>query len=136
MARLYLLDTNTCSYVMKGNIPAVRTRLARVTMEQVAISVVTEAELHYGIARREDATRLRRVVEDFLLRATILPWDSNAAQRYGLLRASLEREGQVLASMDLMIAAHALATGAVLVTSDRAFRHIKQLKTEDWTKSI
>jgi len=65
---------------------------------------------------------------------TILPWDSDAARRYGLLRATLEGEGQPMGNLDVMIAAHALAVGAVLVTNDQAFARIKKLKVEDWTK--
>ena|ERR1041385_1701541 len=133
MRRSYLLDTNTASYVIKGNIPATRLRLAKIPMEQVHISSITEAELRYGAARRPDATKLHQIIEEFLLRTTILAWDSKAAQEYGLLRASLERAGQPIGNLDLMIAAHALAMGAILVTNDRAFARIKKLKTENWT---
>jgi len=129
----YLLDTNTASYVIKGNIPATRLRLAQIPMEQVHISSITEAELRYGVARLPAATKLRQIVEEFLLRVTIMAWDSKAAQEYGLLRASLERTGQPIGNLDLMIAAHALALGAILVTNDRAFARIKKLKTENWT---
>jgi len=128
----YLLDTNTCSYIMKGNVPAVRQHLAHVPIAQVFISSVTEAELRYGIARRPQAANLQQVVDEFLLRVTVLPWDSKAAQEYGLLRAALERSGQPIGNLDLMIAAHALATGAVLVTNDRSFARIKTLKMENW----
>jgi tRNA(fMet)-specific endonuclease VapC len=76
---------------------------------------------------------LQQVIEEFLIRVTILPWDSKAAQEYGILRAALERSGQPIGNLDLMIAAHALATGAILVTNDRAFTRIKNLKTENWT---
>jgi tRNA(fMet)-specific endonuclease VapC len=131
----YLLDTNTASYIIKGNIPAVRQRLAKVPMEQVAISAVTEGELRYGVARRGDDTRLVKIVEEFVLRLTVLPWDSQAAQEYWRLRAALEREGRPIGNLDLMIAAHTLAAGLVLVTNDQAFRHIKKLKTEDWTQT-
>lgn len=130
----YLLDTNTVSYVVKGNIPAVRRRIVRVPMEQLAVSAVTEGELRYGVARRPDATRIEAIVDEFLLRVTILPWDSAAARHYGQIRATLEREGQPMGNLDMMIGAHALALGAVLVTSDRAFARIKKLKVEDWTK--
>jgi tRNA(fMet)-specific endonuclease VapC len=133
MRRSYLLDTNTASYVIKGNIPATRLRLAKIPMEQVHISSITEAELRYGAARRPDATKLHQIIEEFLLRTTILAWDSKTAQEYGLLRASLERAGQPIGNLDLMIAAHALAMGAILVTNDRAFARIKKLKTENWT---
>jgi tRNA(fMet)-specific endonuclease VapC len=133
MASQYLLDTNIASHIIKGNIPAVRRRLLRVPMSQVAISTVTEGELRYGLARRPGATQLQKVVEEFLLRVAILPWDSDSAQQYGHLRASLEGAGQPMGNLDLMVGAHALALGAILVTNDQAFTRIKKLKVEDWT---
>ncbi|MGA2725235.1 MAG: type II toxin-antitoxin system VapC family toxin [Bryobacteraceae bacterium] len=129
----YLLDTNIASYVIKGNIPAVRRRIVQVPMAQLAISAVTEGELRYGAARRPDAARLRTIVDEFLLRMTTLPWDSEAAQHYGQIRAALERKGQPMGNLDMMIGAHAVALGAVLVTNDRAFTRIKELRVEDWT---
>ena len=134
MTSRYLLDTNIASCVIKGNVPAVRRRIVQVPMAQLAISAVTEGELRYGAARRPDAARLRTVVDEFLLRMTILPWDSEAAQHYGQIRAALEREGQPMGNLDTMIGAHALALGAVLVTNDQAFTRIEALKVEDWTK--
>jgi tRNA(fMet)-specific endonuclease VapC len=134
MTSRYLLDTNIASYVIKGNIPAVRRRIVQVPMAQLAISAVTEGELRYGSARRPDAARLRSIVDEFLLRMTILPWDSEAAQRYGQIRAALEREGQPMGNLDTMIGAHALALGVVLVTNDQAFARIRELTIEDWTK--
>ncbi|HEY6350788.1 MAG TPA: type II toxin-antitoxin system VapC family toxin [Candidatus Angelobacter sp.] len=133
MPNQYLLDTNTASYIIKGNIPAVRRKLMRVPMAQVLISSVTEGELRYGVERLPAVTKLQRLVEEFLLRVTVLPWNSDAARQYGHLRAELERLGQPIANLDLMIAAHALALSAILVSSDRAFTRIKKLKTEDWT---
>jgi len=127
----YLLDTNTASYAIKGNNPAVDQRLLKV--QQVAISAVTEGELRYGVARLAAATRLNSLVEEFCGRVTILPWDSEAAWEYGQLRASLERDGQVMGNLDVMIGAHALALGFTLVTHDLAFKRIKKLKVEDWT---
>ena len=134
MAVLHLLDTNIASYIIKGNIPSVDRRLAKVPIADVFISSVTEAELRYGLASRPDASRLRALVEDFLLTVTILPWDSEAAKQYGSLRAELERAGLPMANLDIMIGAHALAIPAVLVTNDRAFARIKDLKVADWTK--
>lgn len=63
-----------------------------------------------------------------------LPWDSRAAQQYASLRAALERDGTPVGNLDLMIAAHALAVEAILVTSDRVFRRFKKLRIKDWTK--
>lgn len=134
MVSRYLLDTNTASYIIRGNVPAVRRRLVRVPMAQVAISTVTEGELRYGVARRPDATRLQTIVHEFLLRLMILPWDSDAARQYGQLRATLEREGQPMGNLDMMIGAQALASGLILVSNDQAFKRIKKLRVEDWTK--
>jgi tRNA(fMet)-specific endonuclease VapC len=134
MTSRYLLDTNTASYVIQGNIPAVRRRIVQVPLAQLAISTVTEGELRYGAARRPDAARLRTIVDEFLLRMTILPWDSQAAQHYGQIRAALERQGQPMGNLDMMIGAHALALGAVLVTNDQAFTRIRELNVEDWTE--
>ncbi len=130
----YLLDTNIASCIIKGNSVAVDRRLLKVAMAELAISAVTEGELRFGAARLPHATRLHSIVEDFLLRVAILPWDSDAAQQYGPLRAALERDGQPMGNLDVMIAAHALAVEAILVTSDRAFGRIKRLKVEDWTE--
>jgi tRNA(fMet)-specific endonuclease VapC len=133
MANQYLLDTNIASFIIKGNVPAVRRKLARVPMAQVSISAVTEGELRYGVARRQAAIKLRQIVEEFLLRVNILPWDSDAARHYAHLRAELERLGQPVGNLDMMIGAHAVAAGAILVSNDRVFARIKQLKVEDWT---
>jgi tRNA(fMet)-specific endonuclease VapC len=102
-------------------------------MAELAISAVTEAELHYGAARSSSAP-LEATIEQFLLGVSIFPWDSQAARQYGRLRAALEREGRVMGSLGMMIAAQALALDLDLITNDRAFGRIKHLKTEDWTK--
>ncbi len=133
MALRYLLDTNTASYVIKGNFPRVRKRLLKVPMAEVGISIVTEAELRFGVARRPEAT-LKRVVEEFLLRVEVLAWDSAAAQHYARIRAELEKDGESMGNLDLMIAAQAVAADAVLVTHDHVFRRVKALKLEDWSK--
>jgi tRNA(fMet)-specific endonuclease VapC len=130
----YLLDTNTVSYIIKGNRPRVRERLLRVAMAEIGISVITEAELLFGLVRRPDTTQLKIVIDEFLLRAEILPWDSDAARQYASIRAMLEAGGQPMGNLDLMIAAQALASGIVLVTSDSVFRRVKGLKIEDWSK--
>lgn len=133
MAARYLLDTNMASYVIRGNFPRVRERLLKVPMAQVAISAVTEAELRFGVARKPGAVRLKTAVDEFLLRVEVLPWDSEAAQQYANVRATLERDGVPMGNLDLMIAAHALSTAAVLVTNDRVFQRVEQLKIEDWS---
>ncbi len=133
MPILYLLDTNIASYVIKGNIPHVRDQLLKVPVSEVGISVVTEAELRFGVARLPHAPKVAMAVDEFLLRIEVLPWTSSTAARYGHLRAALERHGDPMGNMDLMIAAQALASEATLVTNDRVFRRVKGLKIEDWT---
>lgn len=135
MPARFQLDTNMASFVIKGNIPRVRERLLRVPMAQISISAVTEGELRFGVARRPEALSLKIAVEEFLLRVQVLPWDSDAARHYALLRAALEREGEPMGNLDLMIAAQALAAPAVLVTNDRVFRRVQGLKIEDWSKA-
>jgi tRNA(fMet)-specific endonuclease VapC len=130
----YLLDTNTASYVIKGNFPRVRERLLKVPMAEVGISAVTEAELRFGVARKPEAVKLKTAVGEFLLRVDVLPWDSEAAEQYAEVRADLERTGKPMGNLDIMIAAHALAAQVVLVTHDHVFHRIKRLKIEDWTK--
>src|ERR1019366_6254087 len=124
----YLLDINIASYIIKGNFPAVRRRLVRHAISDIAVSSITEGELSYGVEREPGAGRLRSVVDEFLLHVTILPWDSGAARQYGRLRASFEQMGQPMGSLDMMIGAHALAAGLIRVTNDGAFGRIGGLK--------
>jgi tRNA(fMet)-specific endonuclease VapC len=131
----YLLDTNTASHMIRKDNQAVDQWRAKVAISELAVSTVTEGELRFGAARVPQALRLRAAIEEYLLDVTVLPWDSNAAREYGELRASLERDGRTIGSLDMMIAAHALALGFILVSSDSAFRRIKRLKVEDWTKA-
>ena len=131
----YLLDTNIASYAIKQNVPHVREKLLRVPMSDVGISVITEAELRFGAARKPASARLKLAVEEFLIRVESLPWDSGAAKHYAALRGAMEDSGTPMGNMDMMIAAQALGADAVLVTHDRVFQRVKHLKVEDWTKA-
>lgn len=130
----YMLDTNIVSHLILGH-PTVTQRITAVAMASICISAVTEGELMYGLARRPGAKRLHALVEELLRRVTVLPWTSRAARRYGLVRAALERSGQSLSPLDLLIAAHAQEASALLVTNDQAFGYVPDLTTEDWTQS-
>ena len=130
----YLLDTNIASDVIKGDRPGVRERLAAVPLHDVAVSVVTQAELLYGVAKRGHPEGLATRVREFLIRVAVLPWTPDVAVVYGDLRASCEAGGIVLVPLDMMIAAHAKALDAVLVTRDRVFGLVPSgLRLEDWT---
>lgn len=113
--------------------PHVREHLRRVSMAEIGISAVTEAELRFGIARISQPSRLALAVEEFILRLEVVPWDSEAAKQYAKLRADLEKKGEPIGNLDMLIAAQALASGVTLVTHDRAFKRIQRLKQVDWT---
>ncbi|NIE81787.1 type II toxin-antitoxin system VapC family toxin [Asaia sp. As-1742] len=127
-----MLDTNTVSHLVKGH-PSVLDRLSRRAPSEVVISVITEGELRFGLAKRPEATRLKTIVSEFLQRVTVLPWQSSTAQTYGDLRAKLENAGKVVGTLDLLIAAHALDVGAILVSNDAGFNKIGELQLQDWT---
>jgi len=129
----YMLDTNTVSHLLKDSQGVIRTRLAREPISSIFISVITEAELLYGLAKKPGATSLQKTVQGFLGHLEVLPWDSLASRQYASLRASTEAAGTILGNLDLLIAAHSLATGMVLVTCDRVFFRVKELHVEDWT---
>ncbi len=135
MSRLYLLDTDICSYAIKGGYPALDQRLQEASPGQIALSAITRAELRFGLALRPEAARLKRLVETFLQFIVTLPWDAEAADRYGRLRATLHQSGQPIGDHDTMIAAHALAVNAVLVTHNQAhFARIEELAYTDWVE--
>ena len=128
----YMLDTNTVSYFLKQH-PSVTKRITSLPLDSLCLSVITEGELRYGLARKPEAKNLHKVVQEFLKRVEVLAWNSDAAQHYGNLRAELETKGNSLGVFDMQIAAHAFSIGATLVTNDQAFKRVKKLKVEDWT---
>jgi tRNA(fMet)-specific endonuclease VapC len=85
------------------------------------------------LAKRPDAKRLHLLVQEFLRRVDVLPWDSSIAKYYGTVRADMEHQSKILAPLDLLIAANALSVDAVMVTNDQAFCLVADLSIEDWT---
>jgi tRNA(fMet)-specific endonuclease VapC len=135
---IYLLDTNIAGYILNGKSSAARARFREAEDRVICgVSVITEAEARYGCARRPGATRLREEVENFFRAVQIFPWDSAAARSYAQLRAQLQVMGRGLAQMDMLIAAHAHALGAILVTRDAAFAQLSEvLPIENWATDI
>ena len=129
---MYMLDTNTVSHFLKQH-PKVTKRITSLPMDSLCLSVVSEGELRYGLARKPEAKNLHKVVQEFLKRIDVLAWSSDVAQHYGNLRAELEAKDNQLGALDMQIAAHAFSIGATLVTNDQAFKKVKKLKVEDWT---
>ena len=127
MTARYLLDTNAVSAILRQREP-VCARAASVPLSSLSISSVTAGELHYGVAKRPQATALAKLVREFLRYTDILPWSDAIAPHYGTLRAALEVKGISIAPLDLMIAAHALAIDATLISADQA---LLQIDVED-----
>lgn len=137
-ALLYMLDTNTVSYLVSARSPSIRrTYLETESHATVALSAITEGEIRFGLEKRPGATRLWSTFQDFFASVQVLPWTSEVAQAYGKLRAGLNATGRNLALMDLLIVSHAIAAGAILVTHDQAFQHVSPFLTiVDWAPDI
>ena len=129
----YMLDTNMVSRLIKSH-PSVSQRVTETPMSALCISVITGGELMFGLAKAPDAKRLHQAVKEFLRRVDVLPWDSAVMERYGSVRAAMEKQGRTLGPLDMLIAAHALETDSVLVTNDAAFGCVAGLTVEDWTR--
>jgi tRNA(fMet)-specific endonuclease VapC len=129
-----LLDTNIVSFHIRRSSAVLQRRLRRTRSAAVGLSVVTEMELRYGMARTPEL-KIAPLVEEFLRGITILPLTSEVAGHYEVIRATLDRKGTPIGPLDLMIASHALSIDAVLVTSNVGeFRRVPGLKFQDWTK--
>jgi tRNA(fMet)-specific endonuclease VapC len=134
MAIRYLLDTNTVSFHIRQSSDVLKRRLKRTRAEVVGISVITEMELRYGLARNPKL-RIAPLVEAFLAGISIAPMTSDVAPHYAAIRAALESKGRPIGPLDLMIAAHAISLGAVLITSNlEEFRRVPGLDSVDWTR--
>lgn len=133
-----MIDTNTVSYIIKGRSPTPRAKLANLNLGEIAcVSSITEAELQYGLAKSPKATTLRSAAEAFFTRIQVLAWGRQEALTYGTLRAKQEATGKPLGNLDMLIAAHAISVGAILVTNDKAFAHVSgTLQTVNWTSEL
>ncbi|MCI0667407.1 MAG: type II toxin-antitoxin system VapC family toxin [Methylococcaceae bacterium] len=128
MSALWMLDSNAVSALVKGRAKTLNSLL---TARPFCISVITDAEMRYGLARRPLHPDLHTLVESFLATVDIRPWTTETARRYGPLRAQLDALGKPLAPLDLLIAAHALSENCTLITADRAFAKVPGLAVED-----
>ena len=119
-----MFDTNAVSSLLKARVGVAGELIAQ---RGGCISVITEAEMLFGMARRKLHPDLCRIAERFLGSIDILPWTSDCARQYGSLRADLESAGRPVATMDLLIAAHAIAEKCTLVTADKVFSQVPGL---------
>lgn len=131
---IWLLDTNVVSEVARHTFGAAAVRMARVPRDQLATSIVVTAELRFGYTR-VGSLALKRKIETVLENIIVFDWMAPCDEVYAALRSDLERRGALIGPMDLLIAAHALALDAVLVTdNEREFRRVAGLKVENWIR--
>jgi len=128
----YMLDTNIISDLIRNPQGKAAKRIAQVGDDTLCTSIVVAAELRYGCAK-SGSKRLLRAVEDLLAEIDVLPFDVPADAEYGRIRSELETAGKLIGSNDLLIAAHAQAIGATIVTANvDEFKRIRALSVENW----
>ena len=128
----YMLDTNICIYAIKKQMPLLQKLLAKDPSE-LCISSITLSELLFGIEKSKMQESNRKKLMTFLTNIEILDYDGDAALEYARLRNDLEREGQPIGAMDMLIAAHALSKDMILVTNnEKEFKRVNDLKLENW----
>lgn len=129
-----LLDTNICIFIIKRRPVAVLERFREYEIGDLGISSITLSELRYGVVKSEHREENARALDEFTTPLEIIPFDENAALAYGEIRATLERAGTVIGSMDMLIAAQAVALSIPLVTNNtREFQRVRGLTILDWT---
>jgi tRNA(fMet)-specific endonuclease VapC len=127
-----MLDTNIISDLIRNPQGKAAKRIAKVGGDSICTSIIVAAELRYGCAK-SGSRRLLKAVEDLLGEIEILPLDVPADTEYGGIRAELEAAGKPIGGNDLLIAAHAYATGATIVTANTdEFKRIRGLNVENW----
>ena len=129
-----MLDTNVCIYLIKEHPPSVVERFATHAVGDIGISAMTLAELEYGVSKSSRPARNREALDQFISPLEVAPFDRQATAAYGRLRTTLEKRGQSIGSMDLLIAAHALSLDVRLITRNvREFGRVPGLRVDDWT---
>ena len=131
----FMLDTNTCIYIIKRKPSKVIERFKRTEISQIGISCITLSELLYGASKSTKPEQNYVALAQFVAPLEILPYGDEAAQHYGAIRAQLEKKGTPIGSLDMLIAAHALSIACTLVTNNKKeFIRIPSLKIENWVK--
>jgi len=130
----YMLDTNICIYLIKRKLPKVLKYFQSLVPGDIGVSSITLAELRYGVAKSQHNEKNQQALDEFILPLEIADFDEKAAESYGNVRASLEKEGKPVGAMDMLIGAHALSLGVTLITNNtREFKQIRHLKIADWS---
>lgn len=131
----YLIDTNICIYIMNERPVEVIKKFKQFELGEIGISTITVSELQYGVVKSTYREKNQQRLEEFIAPLEILTYDEMAERAYGDIRFQLEKYGQPIGPLDLLIAAHALSQDLILITNnDMEFKRIENLKVENWTK--
>lgn len=136
-AQIYMLDTDTCIFLMRGESSTLAAKVQTVPLQQQVMSVMTFAELTYGVQASAAAKRKQNqlVLDSLVLHLAVLDWPQEAARHYAEIRLDLRKRGAQLGAADLMIAAHARAMGAAIVTNNtKDFGRVRGVRVENWTQ--
>ena len=132
----YMLDTNICIYLIKQKPLQVMEKFNAYAVGDIGVSSITVSELWYGVAKSTRYKTNAQALAQFLLPLTVSPFDDKATEAYGEIRAALEREWQPIGALDMLIAAHAVSLGVVLVTNnEREFVRVPELIVENWVRA-
>lgn len=129
----FLIDTNICIYIINNRPPEVIRKFKSVAIGDIGVSSISVSELYYGVSKSKRIKENLKRLEEFLCPFEIIPYDENASKFYGEIRSQLEKQGNVIGPLDLLIAAHALSNRLILITNnEKEFKRIKSLKVENW----
>jgi tRNA(fMet)-specific endonuclease VapC len=131
----YLIDTNICIYIMNNRPTDVIQKFKKINIGEIGVSTITISELQYGVAKSQSRTNNQIRLDEFIAPLEILPYDRAAAKAYGDIRYQLEKIGQTIGPLDLLIASQAMSQNLIIITNkDREFVRIRKLKVENWVE--
>ncbi|MDL1973514.1 MAG: type II toxin-antitoxin system VapC family toxin [Deltaproteobacteria bacterium] len=131
----YLIDTNICIYIMNKRPAGIIHKFKLFDVGEIGVSTITVSELQYGVSKSKNRGLNKQRIEEFLSPLEILPYDEIAATIYGDIRVQLEKRGEPIGPLDLLIAAHALSRNLVIISNnEKEFKRVKNLKVENWVK--
>ena len=130
---MFLIDTNICIYIMNDHPPEVIQKFREIGVGNICISSITVSELQYGACKSNQIKKNIKRLEEFLSPFEILAYDETTSNYYGKIRFHIEKQGNEIGPLDMLIAAHALSENLTLITNnEKEFKRIKLLKVENW----
>jgi len=130
---MYMLDTNICIYLINKKHPGIAQKITKIPQEKIYISTITQAELEFGVAKSQNPLQNAQALAKFLSTISVIDFDTQAAEAYGEIRANLQRKGNTIGHMDMLIAAHAKSKRFIIVTNNISeFARVEGLEMENW----